>query len=160
MHIDDYDYVNNDQVNNSDEIDLVSKFHAHYETLCKYAESAGDRGIEVMTSHFNHCQLRFLNFFNNSTVTDNQVAAPDPPKSGSTPYVRFKIPYETICRMAQQSGKAGVNVVNEELQACQQELVILVEGKKLSTKKSDSRRRKVTSPQGKSSRKRLDEWPL
>ena len=52
--------------------------------------------------------------------------------------------------MAQRSGDAGVAVVSAEFLACQQELVSLVEGKKLSTKKSDSRRRKVTSPQGKS----------
>ena len=91
-------------------------------------------------------------------MTDNQIAAPEPPKSGSTPYVRFKNPYETICRMAQRSGDAGVAVVSAELLACQQELVSLVEGKKLSTKKSDSRRRKVTSPQGKSTRKRPGEW--
>ncbi|KAL7432433.1 hypothetical protein ACHAXM_003105, partial [Skeletonema potamos] len=137
MHIGDCDFVNNDQVNDSDETDLVTKFNPRYDMICRYAESAGDRGIGVMTSHFNHCQRRFLKFFNNSTVTDNQIAAPEPPKSGSTPYVRFKNPYETICRMAQRSGDAGVAVVSAELLACQQELVSLVEGKKLSTKKSD-----------------------
>jgi len=112
-----------------------------------------------MAKHFNHCQRRFLNFFNNSTIREDQVAAEKPPKSGSAPYVRFKHPFEVICRMAQRTGTAGIEVVSEELLVCQQELVSLVDGKKLSTKKSDSRRRKVTSPPGKSTRKRPGEWP-
>jgi hypothetical protein len=159
MQIGDCDFVDNDRVNDSAKTDLVARFHPRYEMICKYADSARDSGIRVMATHFNHCQRRFLNFFNNSTVTEDQVAAPEPPKSGSTAYVRFKNPFETICRMAQQSGEAGVKVVSEELLACQQELVSLVDGKKLSTKKSDSRHRKVTSPPGKSTRKRPAEWP-
>ena len=41
--------------------------------------------------------------------------------------------------MAQRTGDAGIEAVSETLTACQQELVILVDGKKLSNKKTDSR---------------------
>ena len=44
--------------------------------------------------------------------------------------------------------------MSEELLACQQELVGLVDGKKLSKKKIDSRLKKVTSPPKGKSRKR------
>ena len=161
MQIGNCDFVNNHpvDVDDSHKIDLATSFHPRYVDICNYAESAGDNGIAVMAKHFNHCQRRFLNFFNNSTISEDQVAAEKPPKSGSSPYVRFKHPFEVICRMAQRTGTAGIEVVSEELLVCQQELVSLVDGKKLSTKKSDSRRRKVTSPPGKSTRKRPGEWP-
>jgi len=149
MLIGNVDFVNKRE---SDKVDLTQAFRARYVDICNFAESAGDDGIAVMANHFAHCQRRFLNFFNDSTTTeDNEVA---PPKSGSTAYVRFNHPFEVICQMAQDTGKAGIAAVSEALLACKQELVGLVDGKKLSKKKVDSRLKKVTSPPKGKSRKR------
>ena len=140
-------------------VDLTEAFRARYVEICKFAESAGDEGIAIMVKHFAHCQCRFLNFFNDSTKTgDDEVTTPAAPKSGSTPYLRFKYPFEVICQMAEETGKRGIDVVNKTLIACQQELVSAVDGKKLSKKKIDSRLQKVTSPPTGKSRKRSNPW--
>eukprot|EP00985_Skeletonema_marinoi_P031403 scaffold37683_cov255-Skeletonema_marinoi.AAC.1 len=70
MQIGNCDFVNNHpvDVDDSHKIDLATSFHPRYVDICNYAESAGDNGIAVMAKHFNHCQRRFLNFFNNSTI--------------------------------------------------------------------------------------------
>ena len=130
---DDYDFSNNDHIDDTDETDLVTSFHPRYVNICNYAVSAGDVGIRVMTKHFDHCQRRFLEFINNAEVSDDQVVDPE---SGGSAYDRFKNPFEVICRMAQQSGIMGIQVASEELLACQQELVDNI----ASMNKSASRR--------------------
>ena len=128
----------------SKKVDLTERFRPRYAEICKFADSAGEDGVVVMAKHFNNCQRRFLNFFNNSTVREDEVPLPPPPKSRSTPYIRFDQPFQAICRMAQRTGDAGIEAVSETLTACQQELVVLVDGKMLSNKKTDSRLKMVT----------------
>lgn len=121
--------LNQVDVDESDQNKLTARFLPRYVDICDYAQSIGENGIAVMTKHFDHCQRRFLNFIYNATISEDQVAAPKPAKSGSVPYVRFKTPFEAICQMAQQTGEAGIEVFSEELLACKQELVSLVGGK-------------------------------
>ncbi len=120
--------LNRVDVDDSDNIELTERFLPRYVEICDHAQSAGGNGIAVMTKHFDHCQRRFLNFIYDSTISEDQVVAPKPAKSGSIP-VRFKSPLEVICQMAQKTGIAGIEVVSEELLACKQELVSVVGGK-------------------------------
>jgi hypothetical protein len=135
---------------------LSEKFLPRYQHVCKYAESCGDNGIQVMAKHFDHCQRRFLNFFHNSEVSDDDIVTQSPPKSGITPYNRFKVPYERICAMAQKSGEAGICVASEEFSACQEELVTLVV-EKLCKEKVVPRLKMPSSPRRKARKRQFDQ---
>lgn len=85
-----------------------------------------------MEKHFHSCQLRFLNFFHKDNVTNDDLIRPvgnvsktKRSKAGGSLYNRFRPPFQRLCEMAEESGKRGIVVVNEEIECYQVALTAL-----------------------------------